>query len=176
MHAPEEITSERLRLRMPRMEDAPEVFAYAADPHVVHHLSIEPAVELADCEAFIDDRLRAWKDGEAHAWAVTVIPDDTLVGIIEARPSAHGVELGYVLDRAHWGNGYMTEAVRTVAELALDDPDVYRVWAYVDVDNEESHHVLERAGFTEEGTLHRYAVHPNVSSEPRDALLFARWR
>ena len=161
---------------MPRIEDAPEVFAYAADPKVIHHLSITPAVELADCEAFIDGRLRAWKNGEAYAWAVTIIPHDVLVGVVEARPTIHGVELGYVRDREHWGNGYMTEAVGAVADQALSDPGVFRVWAYVDVDNEPSHHVLERAGFVEEGTLHRYAHHPNVSDEPRNALLFARWR
>ncbi len=36
--------------------------------------------------------------------------------------------------------------------------------------------VLEKAGFSLEGTLRRWAVRPNISSEPRDAFIFSRVR
>jgi RimJ/RimL family protein N-acetyltransferase len=54
------------------------------------------------------------------------------------------------------------------------DPDVYRVWATSNVDNDRSVRLLERAEFTLEGRLTRHAIYPNLGSEPRDSLLYAK--
>ena len=51
--------------------------------------------------------------------------DEYVLVVIEARPSAHGVELAYVLRRSAWGHGYMTEAVRGVIDSALSDNSVF---------------------------------------------------
>ncbi|NOY56808.1 MAG: GNAT family N-acetyltransferase, partial [Actinobacteria bacterium] len=59
---------------------------------------------------------------------------------------------------------------------ALSEPEVYRVWAYVNVGNVVSQRVLEKAGMVREGVLHRWAPHPNVSAEPSDAYMYAKWR
>lgn len=134
-----------------------------------------PTSDPADTAAFLERCERVWESGEAYVWAIT-LPDGLLIGMIEARPSKHGVELGYVLLRTVWGNGYMTEAVRAVVDWALDEPDVYRVWAYVNVGNVASQRVLEKAGMVREGVLHRWAPHVNVSSEPSDAYMYAIWK
>jgi ribosomal-protein-alanine N-acetyltransferase len=42
-----------------------------------------------------------------------------------------------------------------------------------DAENVASSRVLEKAGMTREGLLRRYAMHPNVSDEPRDSLCYA---
>ncbi len=39
----------------------------------------------------------------------------------------HRVELGYVLARAFWGNGYMPEAARAIVTWALNQPETYWV-------------------------------------------------
>lgn len=70
----------------------------------------------------------------------------------------------------------MTEAVRAVTDWTLEKDTSYRVWAYVDVANIASQRVLEKAGMTREGTLHRWAQHPNVSHEPPDSYVYARRR
>ncbi len=85
-------------------------------------------------------------------------------------------ELGYVLARPAWGQGYMTEAVQTLAHLALHEIPVARVSAVCDVDNLASARVLEKSGLLREGRLRRYIMHRNVSDEPRDVYLYARSR
>lgn len=57
----------------------------------------------------------------------------------------------------------------------LQVPEVCRVWATCDVDNPASARVLEKAGFTFEGVLHRWNRH-NVSADPRDARVYAIWK
>lgn len=70
----------------------------------------------------------------------------------------------------------MTEAVRAISKWALDQPAVFRISACVDVENLVSHPVLKKAAFAREGVLHRWVLHPNVSADPRDAIMFAKWR
>jgi RimJ/RimL family protein N-acetyltransferase len=51
---------------------------------------------------------------------------------------------------------------------------VYRVTAHCHVDNTGSAAVLERSGLAFEGRMVRYAVLPNISTEPQDCLLFGK--
>ena len=67
----------------------------------------------------------------------------------------------------------MNEALKSVVEWALAQPEIYRVWATCDVDNVASARVLERAGMGREGVLRRWLVHPNLSDEPRDCLCYS---
>ncbi|NOY55911.1 MAG: GNAT family N-acetyltransferase, partial [Actinobacteria bacterium] len=139
------ITTERLVLRPPATSDRDAVFAYASDSQVMQYLSRVPTTDPADSAAFLQRCLRVWESGEAYVWAIT-LPDGSLIGMIEGQPSKHGFELSYGLNRVAWGNGYMTEALQAIVGWALSEPEVYRVWAYVNVGNVVSQRVLEKAG------------------------------
>jgi RimJ/RimL family protein N-acetyltransferase len=98
------------------------------------------------------------------------------IGMLEARPSAHKVDLGYVLSPAFWGRGYMPEAIENLAGIALGLPEVFRVQAFCDVDNRQSQRALEKAGLVREGRHERFIVHPNLSPEPRPCYMYAKCR
>jgi RimJ/RimL family protein N-acetyltransferase len=93
--------------------------------------------------------------------------------MIYPRVEGHKVGVGYVLGRAHWGKGYMTETSKAIIDWAFQQDGIYRVYATTDVDNIGSQRVLEKSGMTREGVLRRYIMHPNVSDEPRDCYLYA---
>lgn len=173
---PDELETARLRLRRLRLDDAAAMFDYASDLEVTRFLTFPPATEISFVVEFVERCEQVWLDGSAFPWGITLHSHDELLGTVEARPTAHGVELGYVLRRSSWGNGYMTEAVRAVTDWALGEDTGYRVWAYVDTANIASQRVLEKAGMIREGTLHRWAHHPNLSQEPSDSYMYARWR
>ncbi len=86
------------------------------------------------------------------------------------------MNFGYVLGRAFWRQGYMTEALSEVAAWALAQPDIWRVWGVTDVENSASAGVMERVGLVPEGLLRRWIRHPNLSTNPRDCLCYARVR
>jgi RimJ/RimL family protein N-acetyltransferase len=88
----------------------------------------------------------------------------------------HTADVGYLLDRHHWGNGYATEAARAVVAWAFSVPAIRRVWATCDTANVASARVLEKAGLEREGTLRQAIVRPNLGNEPRDAFIYARVR
>lgn len=176
MEPPQPITTERLLLRRTKLTDAAAVFDYAADPEVTRYLTFTPNTRQSEASDFLRRCDAAWSTGDAFALAITHLDDEYVLGVIEARPSAHGVELAYVLRPSAWGNGYMTEAVRAVIDWALGDNSVFRVWAYVDTRNVASQRVLDRVGMIREGILHRWVVHPNLSNEPSDVFMYALWR
>ena len=57
--------------------------------------------------------------------------------------------------------------------ITLGHPTIYRMAATCDVENKASARALEKSGFSREGLLRRYIIHPNISPEPRDSLLYA---
>ena len=61
----------------------------------------------------------------------------------------------------------MSEAIATLADIAVALPDVFRVQAFCDVENRPSQRALEKAGLVREGRHERFVVHPNASPEPR---------
>jgi ribosomal-protein-alanine N-acetyltransferase len=83
---------------------------------------------------------------------------------------------GYVLDRSFWGRGLMPEALRFAVDWALAQPEVFRAYAFCDVDNPSSARVMEKAGMIREGVLRRWHVCPNIGPDPRDCILCAKVR
>jgi ribosomal-protein-alanine N-acetyltransferase len=64
-------------------------------------------------------------------------------------------EIGYWLARSHWGRGIMTDAVRRLCEFAFEEYNLQRIHAQAFTTNPASSRVLEKAGFTLEGTLRK---------------------
>jgi len=93
--------------------------------------------------------------------------------MIEIRPNGHRADFGFVLARAYWGKGLMPEAISALVKITLAQPSIYRMEATCDFDNKASARALEKAGLSREGLLRRYIIHPNISPEPRDSLLYA---
>jgi RimJ/RimL family protein N-acetyltransferase len=156
------------------LDDAPVIFAtYAADPLVTQYLIWRPHVAVAETQEFLRRAEAAWQEGSASPWVIIRRADGRLMGMIEPLFNGHRVELGYVLGRPFWGQGYMTEAAGAVVRWALDLAPIYRVWAVCDIDNLASARVLEKIGMYKEGVLKRWNIHPNISPEPRDCDCYA---
>jgi len=176
VHPPESITTARLVLRKPRIEDAPLIFeTYAQDPEVTRYLTFRPHQNLRETHQAIERFLEGWCSGKSYCWLIFRREDAALVGAIGARPD-QGINLGYLIARRYWRHGFMSEAVAAMVEWAFAQPDISRVWAVCDLENEASARLLEKSGFQQEGILNRWSRHPNVSEEPRDCYCYARMR
>jgi lincosamide nucleotidyltransferase A/C/D/E len=167
----------RLRARRPRLDDAEAIFqGWATDPDVTRFLTWRPHQRSKETRDFLVRCLDAWDTRSRRVWALTRSDEDKVIGIIELRVESKRAELGYVLSRPAWGQGYMTEAAQTLAHLALHEIPLARLSAVCDVENMASARVLEKSGLLREGRLRRYIMHPNMSDEPRDVYLYARTR
>lgn len=174
---PATIQTSRLTLRPPRMEDAESVFsAYAQDSEVARYMVWTPHASPETTREFIGNCIAQWNAGAALPYVITSRTDQQLLGMLEARPRGHIVNIGYVLRHTHWGQGLMVEAIRAFTAVALGLPGIFRVEATCDVDNRPSARALEKSGFQQEGRLRHHTRHPNISSEPRDCFIYAACR
>jgi len=177
---PETFSTARLAARLPRIDDAEAIFAaYASDPEVTRYLSWRHYTEVEPVREFLRGVRAVWEAGETsghYAWLLCRKGTDRPIGSIGVGFNVHGALVGYVLGRAHWGQGLMTEAVSYVAVWALAQPPLYRVWAFCDAENFASARVLEKAGLQCEGLLRRWHACPTIGPEPRDCLVYARTR
>jgi [ribosomal protein S5]-alanine N-acetyltransferase len=174
---PDEVQTQRLRLRRPESTDASAIFrAYTQDPAVCRFMIWPPHAAESVTREFIESCIKAWEQGARLAYVVTEREQNLGIGMLEARIQGATVDIGYVLARSHWGKGFMPEAIRALASTALESPDVFRVQAACDVENVPSQRALEKAGFAREGRLERLTIHPNVSPEPRACFMYAKCR
>jgi ribosomal-protein-alanine N-acetyltransferase len=177
LKVPDEIATPRLTLRRIRRGDAPAIFhAYSSYPESARYMTFPVAQSVADTEPFVDWAVAAWESGRSYQFAIT-LAGGRIIGGCGFEQAVPGIDrhfsCGYCLAPQEWNRGYATEvacAIRTWFESA---DGVYRLSALVDVDNPASFRVLEKAGFAFEGILRRYALHPNISNEPRDVRVYA---
>jgi RimJ/RimL family protein N-acetyltransferase len=174
---PDAFRTARLTFRPIAPDDAGPIFnTYARDPDVTRFLTWRPHHTLDDTRSYIAHCI-ATSPLVARTYLLIGRDDATIRGAFDLRLSdCHRIGFGYVLARAHWGEGYMTEALREVVPWALAQPQIFRIGAVCDVENAGSARVMEKAGLTREGLLRRWLVHPNLSAEPRDCFSYARVR
>ncbi len=167
------LTGRRVTLRAPRLDDAEPLFdRIASDPEVTRYLSWSPHPDIGETRRVITELFNV---GPETTWLIELLDGGGPIGTCGLRrPQSYSVEIGYCLGRRWWGQRFMSEVLPLLIDEARRDPAVYRVYAYCHVDNTGSARVLERGGLTLEGRLARYAMFPNISTEPQDCLLFAK--
>ncbi|MFC4306769.1 GNAT family N-acetyltransferase [Cohnella boryungensis] len=81
--------------------------------------------------------------------------DDRIIGNVDlifvARGPLQSCMIGYNLDQAYNGKGYMTEAVKQVVRYAFEELKFHRIVGEASPRNPGSIRVLENAGFHKEG-------------------------
>jgi RimJ/RimL family protein N-acetyltransferase len=99
------------------------------------------------------------RDGTNFYFAVTRALDGALIGLCALDRCDDSVwELGYWYGKSYWGQGYASEAARTVARHAFEDLDATMLTAGWFVDNPASGRVLEKLGFVAAGTMQRHRL------------------
>lgn len=175
---PDTLDTKRLLLRPPVPSDAAPIFeSYARLPEVARYMMWRPHSRMATVEAFVEECIAAFRDGTRRPYVIALAAEPrSPIGMLEARPLGHLVELGYVLAPPFWGRGYLPEAITALTARALADPGCFRVQALCDVDNVNSRRALEKSGLVREGRHDRLIVHPNLGDEPRPCFMYARCR
>ena len=95
----------------------------------------------------------------APHWAIARRDNDEMIGEcgFEFWFKFHNrLELAYHLNPDYWQKGIMTNALACIFKYAYDVMEVNRIEAFTIVDNPSSQRVLEKLGFTHEGTLKQY--------------------
>nr|WP_325211900.1 GNAT family protein [uncultured Oscillibacter sp.] len=143
-------------LRPWQKTDAESIAMAADNPNIAVNLrNVFPSpYTLKDAEWFVGDCIA---QGEARRLMRAIVIDGRAAGSVSVSVKddvyEKSAELGYWLAEEHWGRGVMTEAVRQICREAFSRFDILRIFAEPFADNLGSRRVLEKAGFTCEGTM-----------------------
>ena len=177
--ASETIETERLLLRRPKQSDAQAVFhRYASDREVTRYLSWPTHRSVADTLAFLamsDEEWHRWPAGPYLVLARENGHAEALVGSTGLiYKSATRAVTGYVFARNAWGQGYATEALLAMVDVA-QQTGVERLEAICHAEHTPSAHVLEKCGFTREEVRREHFVFPNLKPQKKsDVFSYVR--
>lgn len=147
-----ELTTERLLLRAVTREDTQAIFDnWASDDEVSKYLTWPAHQTVADTVAIMDFWLAEYEKDDCRRYGIERREDGVLMGMIDVVGYRDGAPvIGYCSGRAFWGMGYMTEALRAVAD-ELFEAGFDRIILEAIVENIGSCRVAEKAGFVRTG-------------------------
>lgn len=162
----------RLVLRAMQFSDATDYFAYAKDPEVLRDTVGTTPKSLRDAVAFLRGALT---DPNARMWAVQLRDRPMVIGAVELGVfSPESASIHFVLGKAHWRQGLMTEAVNGVCAWAFANvPTLQEIKTSAVESNVASTRVLEKTGFERVGAV---AEQRGTEPEPVQLGLFRRAR
>lgn len=171
--------TDHLQLRPLRAADADAVFSMHADPVAMRHWSTPPWTDPAQAHALIANDLQALPVGDYLRLGLQRRSDGALVGLVSLfafHLASRRAELGYMLLRSAWGQGYMHEALLALLDHGFGVLGLHRLEADIDPDNLASARTLQRLGFQHEGLLReRWIVAGTVSDSALYGLLRRDW-
>ncbi len=182
MYAPSfPVETERLTLRVHVPEDIDALYEIRRLPEVNTYLYSE-AMTREEVQAKLDERIAKYskltEPGDSVILAVIrkdtgeFIGDVTLVWADEHQQ----VEIGYVFSPEHHGQGFATEASRSLLRIAFQDLGAHRVIGRLDARNGASGRVLEKLGMRQEAHFRENEfVKGEWSSELVYAILASEW-
>ncbi|KRG86297.1 MULTISPECIES: GNAT family N-acetyltransferase [Stenotrophomonas] len=171
-----ELSSLRLRLREPREDDAPALFAIHSDPQVMRYWSCPAWTRPAQAEQKLAEIRRQRRELDILVWAIADARSDLLIGssaVFAMNLEQGRAEIGYSLHRDWQGRGLASEALRMILRHLFDGMGLRRIEADIDPRNLASCRLVERLGFVREGTLRERW---QVNGECADSALYGLLR
>jgi RimJ/RimL family protein N-acetyltransferase len=150
------IVTPRLHLRDVAEADLVDLLRINGDPEVTRFLPYAPWSGLDDARSWLHRMRELGAAGTGRQLVLVQRDGGRVIGtllLFRFDAVSARLELGYVLGRAHWGQGWMHEALQATCVAAFTQLGMRRLEAEVNPANRASTRLLERLGFTLEGRL-----------------------
>ncbi|TDL32677.1 N-acetyltransferase [Jeotgalibacillus sp. S-D1] len=147
----DKIKTDRLLLREWKVTDSSDLYEYAKSELVGPNAGWKPHKNQDESKEII----QMFIDGR-DTYAIELIAENKVIGGIglhsrkpdESKNHLKQKEIGYVLNPAYWGKGYVPEAVRGVLSHGFTEMDLDVIWCGHYDFNHNSKRVNEKCGFT----------------------------
>ncbi|MGI6739803.1 MAG: GNAT family N-acetyltransferase [Christensenellales bacterium] len=152
------LSTDRLIIRAPKRRDSGDMFLYSKNPECSRYCLWHPHRSVADSRHFISMLIKENLRLKAQHFAVVLKDSEKMIGTIgisgySKRDSS--AEIGYSLSPEYWGQGYGTEALKSIIDYSFNTLKLNRIEAKSDTRNIASVKLLEKCGFKREGHMHK---------------------
>ena len=131
----------------------PDFEALPGDPDVLRYTRVPEQRDGRFVDGWIAGYVQGWRDGARAGFAIVQPGDGAFLGmcgLIRIEWEMGEAEIGYVVAPAARGRGVAGRAIELVSRWAFD-LGLARIEAVIDVENQPSQKVAERAGYKREG-------------------------
>ena len=141
------LTTPRLTLRPVTTADVSTTYAYAGDLENTRFMMFLPYADLTETAEYLRNAEEEWRKDAPERYEFAICLEENHIGGItlymqEDRAEA---ELGWVLHKAYWRRGFVTEAALAVMDFARSI-GVRRIFACCDSENVASYRTMEKIG------------------------------
>ncbi|AEV99579.1 GNAT family N-acetyltransferase [Niastella koreensis] len=144
------LTTERLTLRQPVINDEQEIFTLRSDSEINKYLDRQISNTIEDARNFINKVNENTNKNNSIYWAITLGNTNKLVGTVclfGFSAENDKCEIGYELLTNFQGKGIMKEAVEKVIDYAFNTIKLEKIEALSHRDNMHSIKLLEKCSF-----------------------------
>ena len=173
------ISSGRTTLREVCTADLGDLLEINGDPEVTRFLPYETWVSTSDAEAWLERMQALELSGSARQLVIERRADSKVIGtvlVFKYEERSQRLEVGYVVGRNQWREGYAAEALTALMRHAFREWGIRRVEAEVNTLNHASNALMKSLGFTHEGVLReRWVAKGQAYSVNAYGLLAGEW-
>ncbi len=168
------ITTQRLTLREYQETDFPGVHTYSKDSETLQFMTWGPN-QPKDTRAFIQAAIeeQRYVPRKNYYFIVVLKLKHKVIGgcglnLLESQ--RHTAAIGYIFNKAYWGQGFASEAAQALLKLGFSHLGLHRIVATCDTRNLASAGVLEKNHMRREA---HFRKHLWQKGEWRDSYLYA---
>lgn len=161
------IETDRLLLRRFKKSDDDNMIKYWISDEKIQSLYGEPVYSTKEeVNELLSKFILSYERSNYYRWAITLKDTDECIGQIAyflVDEKNHFAEIEYCIGSGFQCKGLMTEAVKAVVKYGFDEINLHKVQISHKSINIPSKRVIEKCGFTYEGTLRDYFYNGNTT-------------
>lgn len=146
-----EINTERLVLKPLGKEYLKTTIQYAMDYENARYMCYLPNDTVEETEAFLANAEEEWKKEQPQFLEFAITYNDIHIGAVSVYFENGSGELGWIINKNYWGNGFAYEAARAVIDYSKTQMKVSHFIAHCDTENIASYKLMEKLGMNRTG-------------------------
>lgn len=154
------IETERLILRKFKISDDEAMLKYWIADEKIQSLYYEPVYTTkAEVDELLEKYINSYQKNDYYRWAIIEKNSGECIGQIAyflVDSKNNFAEIEYCIGSDFQCKGYATEATKAVIQYGFDKINLHKVQICTKTINKPSKRVIEKCGFTYEGTLRDY--------------------
>lgn len=135
-----------ITIRKFTLDDTESTFVYSSDFENTHYMLMVPHKSIEETGNFLLKCIKEYEKENPEYLSFAVVLDSRHIGEVFAYLSEKEADIGWLIDKRYWGNGYATEAAKLLVEYLKTERKRDDIVAYCDARNLASQKVMQNIG------------------------------